>query len=428
MRNLLFLSYYFPPMGMGGVQRSIKLVKYLPEFEWNPIVLTVKDILYHGHDPSLERDAGRARVIRTESLDPLRLSFRARGPAKASPGVGVPSLSVFNRSVVPWIFIPDSKTGWIPFAVSEGIRLAGAERIHAVFTTSPPHSAHLAGWMLKRRLGIPWVADFRDSWMRESFDRVPTPVHRTLNETMLRFVLKSADRVTGISGPILEDMRFLSGRPAGDFVRIPNGFDPDDFRGFRHEGSKRFGVTYCGTVNAVHSPAEFLAGAGEAVRREPRLRSALEIRFIGAVSDVDLDGMVRRHGLDGLVTRTGYVSHAESIRHLARSDVLLLVLPPESSPGVVTGKLFEYLATGLPIIAVVPKGEAAEIINQSGRGPVVHPSDSAGIASALIGLYHEWKRSRGKRTGVIRTDLWTEQFSRRRQAEQLARILEKLIA
>lgn len=426
MRNLLFLSYYFPPMGMGGVQRSAKFVKYLPDFGWNPVVLTVKDVRYHGHDRSLEVDVANRRILRTESLDPLRLAFRLGGAGRTSGDVRSASAGFFTRAVMPWIFVPDSKVGWIPFTSLAGIRLAASERIHAVFTTSPPHSSHLAGAWLKRRLGIPWVADFRDSWNREAFDRVPTQAHRRMNEFLLRLVLKHADRVTGISGPILEDMRCLVSRPAGDLIRVPNGYDPDDFRGFRREPSKRFRVTYCGTANAVHSPADFLAAAGTALKREPRLRNSLEIRFVGAVSGLDLDGMIRGNGLGGLVTRTGYVPHAESVRHLAKSDVLLLVLPKESSPSVVTGKIFEYLASGLPILGVVPPGEAAEIIERSGRGSVVHPADADGIASALIWMFHAWKKGKGKSSGPFRTDAWTEQFSRKRQTERLAEILNEI--
>jgi glycosyltransferase involved in cell wall biosynthesis len=427
MRNLLFLSYYFPPMGMGGVQRAVKFVKYLPGFGWNPIVLTVKDVRYHGYDPSLERDIRRARVIRTESLDPLRLAFRVRGPGRAVSGGTSSSAGAFNRSILPWVFVPDSKIGWIPFAYHEGIRAAGKNRIQAVFTTSPPHSSHLAGLRLKRRLGIPWVADFRDGWVRESFDRVPTPLHRMANECMLRLVLKSADRITGVSSRVLEDMRSLCRRPEADFIWNPNGFDPEDFLNFRHEPSDHFRITYSGTVNSVHPPDGFLSGAREAIRREPALRKALEIRFVGSASDVDLNGMIRSYGLDGIVKQTGYVQHAESLKHLSSSDALLLVLPADSGSGVIPGKLYEYLASGLQILGVLPDGEAAEIVERSGRGRVVRPDNAEGIASALIGMFHAWKKGRGRTSGLYRRDPWTEQFSRKKQAERLAGILDEIV-
>lgn len=427
MRNLLFLSYYFPPMGMGGVQRSVKFVKYLPEFGWNPIVLTVKDVRYHGHDQSLEKDIAEARVIRAGSLDPLRLAFLARGQAKAGAGSAGGMTGLLNRGILPWLFVPDSKIGWVPFAVRAGLQAAEKNRIQAVFTTSPPHSAHLAGYLFKRRLGIPWVADFRDSWNREPFDRVPTQAHRRMNEFLLRLVLRHADRITGISSRVLEDMKCLSRRRESDFIWNPNGFDPEDFLGFRHERSDRFRVTYSGTVNSVHPPDSFLSGAGEALRREPALRKALEINFVGSVSDVDLDGMILSHGLDGLVKQTGYVQHAESLRHLSCSDVLLLFLPADSGPGVITGKLYEYLASGLPILGVLPEGEAARITLDSGRGRVVRPGDTDGIASSLIGMFHAWKKGKGKSSGPFRTDPWTEQFSRKRQTERLAEILNEIV-
>lgn len=427
MRNLLFLSYYFPPMGMGGVQRSVKFVKYLPMFGWNPIVLTVKDVRYHGHDSSLECDIERARVIRTESLDPLRLAFLAWGRAEAGAGSAGNLTVILNRAILPWLFVPDSKIGWVPFAVQAGIRAAGKNRIQAVFTTSPPHSAHLAGYFLKRRLGIPWVADFRDSWNRESFDRVPTPAHRRMNEFLLRLALKHADRITGVSSRVLDDMRRLSRRPAEHFSWNPNGFDPEDFLDFRLERSVRFRITYSGTVNSVHPPDAFLAGAGKAILREPALRKALEICFVGSVTDVNLDGFILGNSLNGLVKQTGYVLHAESLKHLSRSDALLLVLPPDSGPGVIPGKLFEYLASGLPILGVLPDGEAARIALASGRAQVVRPGDPDGIASSLIGMFHAWKRGEGKTARGFRMDPWTEQFSRKLQTERLAGILDELV-
>jgi glycosyltransferase involved in cell wall biosynthesis len=426
MRNLLFLSYYFPPMGMGGVQRAVKFVKYLPGSGWNPIVLTVKDVRYHGHDRSLQKDIEKAQVIRTESLDLLRLAFLARGQAKAGAGSAGNMTGILNRAILPWIFVPDSKIGWVPFAVQAGIRTAVKDGIQAVFTTSPPHSSHLAGFILKRRLGIPWVADFRDSWIRENYDRVPTPAHRGMNEFLLRLVLKHADRITGVSSRVLEDMWFLSRRKEADFIWNPNGFDPEDFADFRHERSVRFRITYCGTVNSVQPPDAFLAGAGKAILREPALRKALEIRFVGSVSDVDLNEMICGYGLDGLVTRTGYVPHAESLRQLSCSDALLLVLPADSGSGVIPGKLYEYLASGLPILGVLPDGEAARIALGSGRGRVVRPDDMDGIASALIGMFHDWKM--GKPSGVFRTDPYAERFSRKRQTERLAGILDDLVA
>ncbi|MDM7926943.1 MAG: glycosyltransferase family 4 protein [bacterium] len=426
MRNILFLSYYFPPMGMGGVQRSVKFVKYLPEFGWNPIVLTVKDVRYHGHDRSLEKDIAEARVIRAGSLDPLRLAFLARGQAKAGAGSAGDSTGLLNRVILPWLFVPDSKIGWLPFAVRAGLQAAEKNRIQAIFTTSPPHSAHLAGTLLRRRLGIPWIADFRDSWNREPFDRVPTPAHRRMNEFLLRLILKYADRITGVSSRVLKDMQCLSRRPADDFIWNPNGFDPEDFRNFRHERSNRFRITYSGTVNSVHPPDTFLAGAGKALRLEPALRKAFEIRFVGSVSDMDLNGMIRCYGLDGLVKQTGYVLHAESLKHLSSSDALLLVLPAESGPGVIPGKLYEYLASGLPILGVLPDGEAGRITLDSGRGRVVRPGDADGIASALIGMYRDWRKGKGKRTVGYRTDAWTEQFSRKRQTERLAEILNEI--
>jgi glycosyltransferase involved in cell wall biosynthesis len=425
MKNVLFISYYFPPMGMGGVQRSAKFVKYLPESGWNPTVLTVRDVHYYHHDPSLSADVSRARIFRTESLDPLRLAHGlSRRRSKTLPlSTAAPSaMERFNRILSPWIFVPDSKLAWVPFAVRDGLQSTKGNPYDALFTTSPPHSAHLAGLVLKRRLRIPWIADFRDSWLMEKFDRVPTRLHRGINDWMLRAVLRHADRIVGISETIVKDLRRISGRGAEAFECIPNGYDPDDLKGVAWKPSRSFRITYCGTANPVHSPEGFLRGLQRALRLRPDMRASARVRFVGSVTGIDFKGMVEACGISGIVTETGYVVHSESIKRMMDSDLLLLLLPSDSSAGVVSGKLFEYLASGIPILGLVPDGEADRLIRSHTGGTTVSPDDPEAIAGTLIRLFDSWSRGRLKRT--IGPGENVAEYDRRRQSGRLGGILD----
>ena len=427
MKNVLFICYYFPPMGMGGVQRPAKFVKYLPHSGWNPTVVTVRHVHYYHHDPSLSADVSGARILRTDSLDPLRLARnmpRRRTGRPVRPSAFAASLEGIHRRFSNWIFIPDSKLGWVPFAVQAGLRSAGKTAFGALFTTSPPHSVHLAGLMLRKMLRIPWVADFRDSWLMEKFDPVPTRLHRKINDSMLRAVLSRADRIVGISEPILRDLRRMSGRGVEAFTCIPNGYDPEDFDGTAWKPSRVFRITYCGTANAVHSPEGFFRGLQRAVRLRPDMKASLRVSFVGSVNGIDFKGMVRACGISGLVAETGYVPHSESVLRMMDSDLLLLFLPSDSSPGVVTGKLFEYLASGIPILGMVPEGEADRLIRSQPGGTTVSPDDPDAIAGTLIRLFDSW--SRGRLKGGTDSGASLDEYDRRRQAGRLAAILDSL--
>jgi glycosyltransferase involved in cell wall biosynthesis len=426
MKKVLIVAYYFPPMGMGGVQRASKFVKYLPEFRWEPLVLTVKDVLYYQHDPTLIHEIRHAKIFRTESLDPLRLIrplMKSRIPTQSGEIHRPSAFEILNGKISPWLCVPDTKIAWVPFALASGIRIIKRFGIDVIFTTSPPHSSHLVGLLMKKMLNIPWVVDFRDSWLMEEFNPGPTPVHRTINRWMLREVLKRSDRIIGISKPILADMQSATDKPAGDFIWIPNGFDPADFKEYRTKPSSRFRMTYCGTLSPFLSPEHFFRGLTLAVRNRPDIKDKLEVRFVGSITGIDFDGIVEKTGIHDRIQKIGYVPHAESIRYLMDSDLLVLVLPADSSSGMVTGKIFEYMASGLPILGVVPDGEAKRLILEHQRGFVVHPHDTEGIARMVAELFDRWRKGRLK----IGSPRWKgmEAFDRRNQAGLLALIFNE---
>ncbi|KPL02135.1 MAG: hypothetical protein AMJ73_09210, partial [candidate division Zixibacteria bacterium SM1_73] len=197
-RKVLLITYYFPPMGMGGVQRTSKFAKYLPGFGWTPFVLTVKDVHYWAEDPSLlEELPPEVKVIRTGSFDPLRISFKLKSLFKKRKQRNkyVKESTAQRSKLSSWLFFPDSKIGWVPFALLSGLNLIRKERIDLIFTTSPPPSLHLVGYLLKLLTGKPWVVDFRDPWTGYKFEIFPTRLHLFLKNQLVRLIIKNADRI-----------------------------------------------------------------------------------------------------------------------------------------------------------------------------------------------------------------------------------------
>ena len=273
---------------------------------------------------------------------------------------------------------------------------------------------------------MPWVADFRDAWTGRDCEGVPTGFHGRWNGWMVRCVLRTADRVVAVSWPITRDLVRLSGRSMTDVVTLPNGFDRADFEGTRSSGDEKFTITYCGTLSPMLNPAVFLRAAARAVQDHPGLRSNLRLRFVGWVYGVDLDRMVSEHGLEDVVDVVGYVSHRRSVEHLMASDLLLLLLPKDADEGMVTGKVFEYLGSGKPILAAVPRGEAARVILDYARGVVVSPDDAERMAAEIVRAYALWER------GDLRITVprWQglEGLDRRNQAETLARMFDSVLS
>lgn len=400
MKKVLVVAYYYPPMGMGGVQRTAKFVRYLSDFGWEPTVLTVKPIHYYAHDNTLLEEVSGVRTIRTDSMDPLRLQFQfKRILGKQNPSSSASGKSSFlekvNFNLSPWLFIPDTKIPWVPWAVHRAKQCLKKDSYDLIFTTSPPHSVHLVGRQLKKKTSIPWVADFRDNWLAEAYEKLPTPFHRMLNRQMATSCVQQADHVIAICDPIADYLRQLSGKSASDFTVLPNGFDRSDFDSVPVSGkNKKLTISYCGGLYPARSPEPFFKGLALALNRLPAMADAIHIRFVGSINGVPMAELINKYGLNNVVTTYGYVTHDESIRYLCSSDLLLLLISSDSSPGIVTGKVFEYLASEKPVLGIVPQGEAAKLLVEHQRGWVVHPDDIEHIAQTLLKILEHYQKGK----------------------------------
>jgi len=425
MKKILFITYYFPPFGLGGVQRTLKFVKYLPSFGWQPIVLTVKPGSYFAFDPSLLKDVpAPVEVVRTGSLDPLRaLSWLRDSRKEVEPAE--PLRRTLSR-LSQMVFQPDNKVGWLPFALSKARDILRQESVEIIYATAPPFTCHLIGALLSRLYRKPLVVDFRDAWTEFQFVQYPTPIHRIFNHFLENKVIDRAIRVISTNEALSENLRRAHpGAAVSKFTVISHGFDPDDFkkRGIPKSGDK-FTITYSGSFYATVTPKHFLAAVRKLLDKEPKLAKEIKLVFLGMFGKQN-KRIVTKLRLWEVVDIRGYVSHSESIVGLLDSDLLWLTLGESKGAGAVTpSKLFEYIATGKPILACVPEGAAAQIVRSTGNGTVVPPDDVRAIEKAILSYYTRYREGKLGRTDpkVI------QKYDRQRLTGELARLFNEVLS
>jgi glycosyltransferase involved in cell wall biosynthesis len=295
------------------------------------------------------------------------------------------------RRLAVFLLVPDAYAGWFPFALECARTRLATGQVHVVLTTSSPDTAHLVGLVLRERFPVPWVADFRDPWVRRLTFQAPTAAHRRLHVWLEGRVLARADRVIVTNEATRDDfLRRHPGIPAERFAVIPNGFDPEDLaslgENLRHpvkSAADPLVLAHTGLLAGRRTLEPFLAGMLRLAARNPELGSRLRLRQIGPREDVN-DELVRRSGLADQVTFLPPASHQAILGEMAAADALLLLESGGAEGSLITpGKIFEYLASRRPILAVVPEGPAAELMRTTGAGEVVHPDDVAGLAEVL---------------------------------------------
>ena len=427
MKRLLIVTYYFPPAGGVAVQRVLKFVKYLRDFNVEPVVLTVSNGAYPKLDHALEAEVPEGvAVYRTASLDPFgvyaKLTGKRRTEAIPAGSVGAATgLSRLARWLRANIFIPDARVGWVPFAVREALRLHAEYPFDAVFTSGPPHSSHLIGRALKRRAHLPWVADFRDLWTGINYaQELPITLWaHALTSRLEQSVLQEADQVVTVSPSWAKELERIGGCPV---EVIHNGYDEDDFQEVWQDSRLApdyFILAYVGSLYASRNPVALwktladLRNAGELVR--------LRLRLIGSVDDVVRQSLAT-YKLD--VDEVGHVSHDVAVREMARSTLLLLLIEPfDKAEGMLTGKLYEYLASGRPVLGLgPPRGDAAELLIEAGAGRMFDQREVGGIVNHLRSLYIAWENDimlPGAYPQAIHS------YSRHTQASQLAEVIRK---
>lgn len=419
--KVAILTYYWPPAGGPGVQRWLKFVRYLPDFGYTPFVITVSPEYaeYPLKDASLEADVHPdARIFLTRSggfYDWYKRLTKSEVPYSGFVNEKEPDfLQKTARFVRGNFFLPDARRGWNRFAYAKAKEVVSKYGIKKLVTTGPPMSTHLVGKRLKRELGLVWIADFRDPWTGiYYYDRMyPTFLARKIDGSLERSVLDGADRIITVSPSLAEELSSKSATLSGrDVEVIPNGYDEADFA-FETPRSRMFTVTYTGTLASAYTLDAFI----EAVSRLSREGAVLRLRFVGKVEE---NMREKLETLDAEKEFIPFVPHAEAVRYMKEASVLLLVIPNlPGNKGNLTGKLFEYIGSGSPILALAPPdGDAASIIEKTGAGDVFDYTDAEGVYRYLKRLMSD--------SGNIRSATASE-YSRKALAGKLKEILDAL--
>lgn len=387
MKKVMMVAHQFPPVGGSGVQRSAKFAKYLPLYGWEPVVLT--------------RDKGKM-VLRDESL------------LKELPeDMEIIRTPAYDLTVLPWVFskvgkfiawkilIPDGEVLWMKKAVGTCIERIQAGDIDVLYTTSSPYSDHLFGLEVKNHYpNLFWLADFRDEWTNNPYliDK-PHRLSRMKKEReMEKEVLKKAD-VLVTNTPVMKE-NFVRLNPGiGLETRmhvIPNGFDTEDFEGFRQKKiqNSQFTITYTGALYGRRKPDLVLEAVGNLVRKGKIQKDRIRISFIGSFKHDVLDNLIKKNGLEGSVDTISYMEHGECLKNMMASDAMLLI--EGGGPGseaFYTGKIFEYIQTNNPILAAIPEnGAAAMLIRNTRTGIVCDWSDVEAIEKGFFDMFDSWEK------------------------------------
>lgn len=403
---------------MGGVQRVVKWTKYLPQYGWQPHILTVKPIRYYAYDETLLKEAAGSPIYRTGSFDPTRILAKLKKPDFTEKKRAV-SQGSFWASGIRQFFIPDSKIGWYPFAWRKLVQLIRQVQPDAILSTSPPLTAHLLGMKAKVRFNLPWLADFRDYWLGGEFVYTPTGIHRFLHRKLAVRALQTADAVVSVSDPIQQSLLKIKASAAQKYFVIPNGFDPDDFEKVQPKNNSEKLFLYMGSLGGANDPGPFFRALGQLGQRNPAVLKNWKILFIGQpLAPQNLPAHVAEQ-----VEFVPYVTHPAAIGYLKAAAALLFTLSANVNPGFVTGKIFEYIASGKPIFAISPAGvEATKILQEYNFGRVITDFNIDHI-SAELGSFLEtdFGSASGKSIERLRS-----RYSRKKQTQKLASVLDRL--
>ena len=453
MKKVLIISYDFPPARTSGVYRPLKFTKYLPEFGWQPVVLTVRNYQAESVDPSLLDDLpDNIKIKRVYSFEPLRLQtalykflYRSRTEDDHYTGSGESDLIVPKSLVTSfikrhflspvssffknWFYIPDDKIGWLPMAVLEGWNTVRNEKIDLIYSTSPHETNHLVAMVLKKLTGLPWAADIRDPWVDNVYRSHLSPGRSKLEKWLEEKVIRKADSVVFI-GDRLADM-YAKKYPellAGKRRVIHNGFDENDFAdSINHDVPPKLNSDYVnfvnvGTIYEKSAFGNFLDGFARALE-SGEIGNDIRLNFVGRIIPMWQKKLADPRFFDN-ITMHGFKPHSEYVSILTVADIVLL-MPlgdnPEMAESVVTGKVFELLRAGKPILMIGWKSECAEIIKASGLGTLVPFDNIDSISKTIIELYK--KKKNGTLTVSPDWD-YIKRFERKSLTGSLARLFD----
>jgi len=424
MKQVLIITYYWPPAGGGGVMRWLKMSKYLPDWGWQPVICTPENPDPSVIDESLLQEVPpEAEILKVPIWEPYDLyrkltgkpktaKFKAGHISEASKGSWKDKLAVFIRGN---FLIPDPRVFWVNPAYRFLKKYLKEHPVDLIISTGPPHSMHLVALKLKKSFpSVPWLADFRDPWTEIDFyhQLKLTWLADRLHHRLEKKVLTSADVVTVVSPDIKRTTEKLCGRTVHV---VYNGYDPEDFQDIEPMDDQFFIISHFGAFNRDRNPSALWNAMAELGNKLPAFKELLKIRLVGQ-TDSTIVNEIGQLGLSGQLEITPHLNHKAGLKFLGQSAVLLL--PLNNAPnarGILPGKMFEYLALGRPVLAIGPKeSDCEEIILKTKAGFYCDFGDKEGLCVALEKMFTDWQNG-----NIILETRNIETFSRRNLAREV---------
>ena len=426
-KKILVITYYWPPAGGPGVQRWLKFVKYLPDFGIQPVVYIPENPTYPIVDENLVKEVSdKAIILKQKIFEPYQLAsfFSKNKTKKISSGI-IPNQKKqsFMDKTFLWIrgnlFIPDARVFWVKPSVSYLEKYIRENNIDTIITSGPPHSLHLIGLELKQKLNVKWFADFRDPWTTIGYHKslrlsnYAIKKHKVLEHQ----VLNSADTIIVTSKTTKTEFEAITSKP---IAVITNGYDDENVG--KQILDTKFSLAHIGSFLSERNPSILWESLVELINEIPDFKMHLEIKLIGAVSQEVLEN-ISQFGLNSYLYNLGYVSHAEAIAHQRKSQVLLLIeINSEDTKSIIPGKLFEYMVSNRPIIAIGPKdSDFAEIITNTNTGVFLDYSEKMRLKSVILDFYNQFLQGKLQSNGV-----GLQKYSRKSLTGELVELLNKM--
>jgi glycosyltransferase involved in cell wall biosynthesis len=424
MKNVLIITYYWPPAGGPGVQRWLKFVKYLPDFGIEPIVYIPENPTYPIIDEGLATDVSPdVTILRKKIFEPYAIASLLTGKTvkKISSGI-IPSehKQTFLEKLSLWIrgnvFIPDARIFWVNPSVKYLEKYLKEHKIGTIITTGPPHSLHLIGLKLRQKLDIKWIADFRDPWTTIGYHKSLklTGFTEDRHKSLEQKVLNEADQIIVTSPSTKAEFRAITTKP---IEVITNGYDVEIAKS--NKCDEKFTLAHIGSLLAERNPMLLWQVLAELIREKPGFADHFELKLIGTVSN-DILLVLQSYDLGPFVNFLGYLSHKDAIKHQKRSQVLLLIeINSVETKSIIPGKVFEYMVSGRPIIGIGPTGsDFAGILDQTRTGVFIDYSEKEKLKQTILDYYSQYL------DGKLAVDpAGVEQYSRRNLTAKLATLL-----
>lgn len=432
MKKVLILTYYWPPSGGAGVQRWLKFVKYLKDFGWEPIVYTAENGEIPEIDLSLEKDIPKGTLLLKTPICEPYAAYKTIIGQKKNEKINAAFLNESKKksplnNLAIWIrgnfFIPDARKFWIKPSIAYLSNYLSNNKIDAIISSGPPHSMHLIAKGLKQKFPqIKWVADFRDPWTNIDFyaDLKLSSWADKKHHRLEKEVLAESDCVISIGNSLNAELIAINNQSqSSKFKVITNGYDEDDVVKTKVEKDKKFSIAHIGTLVKTRNPEGLWRVLKELIYENETFKNSLEIKLVGKL-DIVVKDSIDTYGLTEFVRRIDYLPHDKVIEEQQRSKVnLLLVNRTQNAKGILTGKFFEYLSAGAPILAIgPPDGDLADILNETKAGYISDFDDEKSLKKNILNLFENQSISRNEEA--------ITKYSRRNLTKKLSEILNEL--